>query len=127
LPSLRNEKVRAYIELGISTFMLGQGFHPPKFAALLAAPLTSNSLMPALYNFFNKVFINLMIIDNILEISFDFPNSLPIAFCVASPERYLKMPSKTYREPHRADPHAVWGGEEGRKTRPYPISPNSCI
>ncbi|RPI53522.1 MAG: hypothetical protein EHM49_04255 [Deltaproteobacteria bacterium] len=23
----------------------------------------------------------------------------------ASPERYLKVPFKTYREPHRADPH----------------------
>jgi hypothetical protein len=38
---------------------------------------------------------------------------------VTSPERYLKMPFKTYREPHRADPFAVWC--ERRKTSSYPI------
>jgi hypothetical protein len=41
---------------------------------------------------------------------------------VASPGRYLKMPFKAYREPHRADPHARWCGEGRRKTSPYPIS-----
>ena len=33
------------------------------------------------------------------------------------------MPFKTYREPHSADPLAMWCGEGGRKTRLYPITP----